>query len=275
MADEFYVKFWGVRGSVPCSGPEYTQFGGNTSCVELRCGNHVFVLDAGTGIRGLGESLKHEGITDFDLMLSHCHYDHICGLPFFSPLYSSETSMRIWTGHFEDDMTGQDMLDEFMKPPFFPVTPDVFTANIAMRDFQAGDDLKPQKNIVVKTARLNHPNGCVGYRFEYDGKAICYVTDTEHKPDQLDEQILQLISGADIFIYDAMFADDEYSQCQGHGHSTWSEGAKLSDAADVKQYVLFHHCPSHNDVFLNTLAERVQTARPGTRIAQEGLVLAL
>lgn len=273
MADEFYVKFWGVRGSLPCPGPDYAQFGGNTSCVELRYGSRLIVLDAGTGLRALSDSLNDEGITDFDLMLSHCHYDHICGLPFFQPLFSAGTSVRIWTGHFEDEMTGEEMLDGFMKPPFFPVAPDVFTADIEMRNFKAGDDLKLQDNILIKTAKLNHPNGCVGYRFEYDGKVICYVTDTEHKPDQLDQQILQLIEGADIVIYDAMFTDDEFTQCQGYGHSTWVEGAKLCDAANVKQYVLFHHCPSHDDVFLTALEEQVQAVRPGSLIAREGLVL--
>jgi len=273
MADEFYVKFWGVRGSLPCPGPDYMQFGGNTSCVELRCGSHVFVLDAGSGLRALGNDLQSEGITDFDLMLSHSHFDHICGLPFFQPLFTPGTSVRIWTGHFEDEMTGEEMLDGFMKPPFFPVTPEIFTADIQTRNFKAGDDLKLQDNISIKTARLNHPGGSVGYRFEYDGKSICYVTDTEHKPDQLDEQILQLIDGADIVIYDAMFTDDEYNQCQGYGHSTWGEGAKLCDAANVKQYVLFHHCPSHDDVFLSALDKKLQALRPGTLIAREGLVL--
>jgi phosphoribosyl 1,2-cyclic phosphodiesterase len=273
MADEFYVKFWGVRGSIPCPGLDYVHFGGNTPCVEIRCGSHVFILDAGSGIRLLGESLKEEGIADFDLMLSHSHYDHICGLPFFSPLFNTGTTMRMWIGHFEDDMTGREMLEGFMKAPFFPVPPSIFNADVEIHDFRAGENLELRENVVIRTARLNHPGGCVGYRFEYDGKAICYITDTEHRPDQPDDQILPFVNGADIVIYDAMFTEDEYTQCQGYGHSTWGAGAKLCAAAGVKQYVLFHHSPTHDDVFLKALDQEVQSLRPGSVIAREGLIL--
>jgi len=141
------------------------------------------------------------------------------------------------------------------------------------RDFEYGDALAPRKGITIRTAQLNHPNGATGYRVEHGGKSICYVTDTEHRPGELDREILRLIEGADIFIYDATYSDDEYPNYAGWGHSTWQEGVRLADEAGVGTYVVFHHDPSHDDTFMDEVAKAAKAARPGTVVAREGMVL--
>lgn len=272
-SDEFYVRFWGVRGSLPCPGKDYADFGGNTPCLEVGCGDHVMIFDAGSGIRALGHRLCKAECASLDLFFTHCHYDHICGLPFFAPLYRPGTDVRMWSGHHLDDMTTEHMVRRFMAAPFFPVGPEVFQASVAYMDFDPGDELQPNGSIRVRTTRLNHPNGCVGYRIDYAGKVVCYVSDIEHENGKIDQAVCELIDGADIVIYDAAYTTDEYESCQGFGHSTWEEGARLCDAAGADRLVTFHHCPSHSDAFMVDLESEVTRTRPGSLIAREGMIL--
>jgi phosphoribosyl 1,2-cyclic phosphodiesterase len=269
----FFVRFWGVRGSVPCPGTAYSEFGGNTPCLEIVCGEHTLIFDAGSGIRQLGGRLAGERGGRLDLFFTHCHYDHICGLPFFAPLFCSNTDLNIWSGHHQDGMTTEHMVRSFMRPPFFPVGPEVFLADVQYNDFKPGDVLAPDGGVKVITTALNHPNGCVGYRIEYGGKTICYVSDTEHEEGKTDANVLALIKDADIVIYDAAYTPEEYGKCQGFGHSTWEEGARLCDLANAGQYVIFHHCPQHDDRFMAKLADEVAAARLGSVVAREGLTL--
>ncbi len=270
---DFFVRFWGVRGSLPVPGPETLEFGGNSPCLEIRCGPHILIFDAGSGIRSLGNALCDEGIEDIDLLFSHCHYDHICGLPFFAPFFCKGRSINLWSGHLAGVMSTQEMVSAFMTEPFFPVSPDFFVADMSYKDFTAGDILMPKSGITVKTGALNHPNGCIGYRVEWNDKAICYISDTEHREGQLDQTILNLIHGADIVIYDATYTDEEYPEYRGYGHSTWQEGIRLCEQANAKQLVIFHHRPRRNDEFLRTLEHEARTMRPGTVVAREGMVL--
>ena len=160
-----------------------------------------------------------------------------------------------------------------MAAPLFPVPIDIFTCSNSYLDFCAGDILTPRPGVTLRTGRLNHPNGATGYRVEYGGRSICYITDTEHFADRLDANILELVRGADIVIYDSMFTDEEYGCRRGWGHSTWTEGAKLCAAAGVKTFVVFHHDPDHNDDFMDAIARDVALARPGSVVAREGLLL--
>jgi phosphoribosyl 1,2-cyclic phosphodiesterase len=273
IISDFFVRFWGVRGSLPCPGDSYSEFGGNTPCVEMRCGDSVLVFDAGSGIRELGKALVGERCSRLDLFFTHCHYDHICGLPFFSPLFRCNTTMGIWSGHHEDAMTTKDMVASFMRPPFFPVGPEVFKADVDYRDFSPGDVLEPDNGVRVTTTSLNHPNGCIGYRVEFGGRTICYVSDTEHEEGKTDENVLALIRDADIVIYDAAYTTEEFGCFQGWGHSTWEEGARLCDLANADQFVVFHHCPSHDDGFMGQLADDVARFRTGSLVAREGMTL--
>jgi len=276
---DFSVKFWGTRGSIACPGKAYERYGGNTSCLEVRCGGRLLIFDAGTGVRRLGHHLlsiddSEEGI-EGDLFLTHTHHDHIIGLPFFVPMFKPRNRIRLWAGHLLPDNNLHDVLCKFMAPPLFPVPPKIFAANVTYHDFIAGETLEPRPGIRLRTAPLNHPNGATGYRIEYGGKALCYVTDTEQKESGRDRNIVELVSGADVMIYDCSYTEEEYPRFKGWGHSTWQEGVRICNAAGVGRLVIFHHDPSHDDDFMDQVAEAADRARPGTMVAKEGAVLQL
>ena len=270
---DFMVRFWGVRGSIACPGPRTVRYGGNTPCVEVRCGEHLMIFDGGTGLRPLGDALATQGPIDADVYFSHTHFDHICGIPFFAPAFDENSTFRMWAGHLGPELSLCEVLQSMMRPPLFPVPIEIFKARVSFIDFRAGDALQPHPDVLVRTAPLDHPDHCTGYRIEHAGKSVCYITDTAHVPGDPNQDILGLIRGADIVIYDAMFTPEQYVARPGWGHSTWQEGARLCDEAGAGQLVLFHHDPGHDDDMLDQLQGEAAAARPGTLVAREGLVL--
>lgn len=270
---EFSVRFWGVRGSIACPGPDTVEYGGNTPCVEIRCGERALVFDAGTGLRTLGHRLTAEGFAEADLFLSHTHIDHINGFPFFCFAFNPANRLRVWAGHLLPETCVETAMRSFMCAPLFPVPVDMLQASIEFNDFGVGDALTPHDGITIRTAPLNHLDGATGYRVGYGGKAICYVTDTEHTPGRPDENILGLIANADIVIYDAMYTDDELARFKGWGHSTRQECLRLCRAAGVRTPVIFHHMPGRDDAALDGIAAAVQDEFPGAQLAREGVTL--
>jgi len=273
---DFRVRFWGVRGSIAAPGPATVRYGGNTSCIELRCGSRLIVLDAGTGLRALGGQLAAEAPLDADLFLTHTHFDHVCGLPFFKPFFQPQNRFRLWAGHLGGTYTLQQVMREFMMAPLFPVPPEIFKAAVEYRDFHAGETLAPAPGITVRSAPLNHPNGATGFRIEYAGKAVCYITDTEHVPGSPDRSVRSLIEGADAVIYDSMYTDDEYARLYvGWGHSTWQEAVRLCKPAGVKKLIAFHHDPEHDDDKLDAIGREIAAAMPGAFLAKEGMEIVI
>jgi len=273
---EFTVRFWGVRGSIPVPGASTVRYGGNTTCLEVRCGPHLIVFDAGTGLRELGRELITASPVDFDLYFTHTHWDHIAGLPFFAPAYNPKSRIRLWAGHLGPGGTLEHVLTNLMMAPLFPVPLDVFRASCSFNDYACGDVLTPQPGIVVRTGELNHPNRACGYRVEYAGGVFALITDTEHKGDDLDPNVLDLARGADLMVYDAMYSDDEYAKrFKGWGHSTWQHALRVADAAGVRTAVLFHHDPAHTDDTLDRIAVEADRVRPGTIVAREGQILTI
>ena len=275
VQSDLTIRFWGVRGSIPCPGPETVRYGGNTSCVEMRCGRRLMIFDGGSGLRPLGNALVAGGRpVDLDLFYSHTHLAHIVGLPFFAPAYSAGTRMRFWAGHLKP--AGSDIrsvLKQMMSAPLFPVPIDILAARLDFRDFTAGDTLTPHAGVKLVTAKLNHPDGATGYRVEFAGKVVAYITDTEHHAGKSDPEVLRLMDHADIAIYDSTYTDEEYPSHRHWGHSTWEEGARLAKQAHVKQLVIFHHDPGHTDEMMDQIAADAAKARPGTIVAHEGLLL--
>jgi len=280
LADGLKVRFWGVRGSIPCSGPEYVRYGGNTSCLEVMAGGRRLIFDAGTGMRKLGVELARQAPLDIDIYFTHTHLDHLGGLSFFSPLFDKRNSVRLWSGHLEAPYTLKKVVSSLMQAPIYPVTLEVFRASVEFKEFKMGDTLICGP-ISMKTGPLNHPNGATGYRIEHGGKSICYITDTEHRANQRDRNIVELCRGADIMIYDSSYTDEEYPRYRGWGHSTWQEGVRVADAAGVGTLVIFHHDPSHDDAFMDGVAREAAALRPGAApgglprvvVAHEGLTL--
>lgn len=274
MDDEaFWVKFWGVRGSAPCPGPETVRYGGNTSCVEVRCGAAVLVLDCGTGARALGRQLSEEGVEDFDILFSHTHIDHVLGLPYFRPVHDPAVKITLWAGRIEGNPGLEAVIETMMKPPLFPLPLRRLGAGLDFRHFLPGDRLEPRPGIEIATRALNHPDGATGYRIDFGGRSLCYITDTEHVPGDPDRSVLELIADADLVIYDSTFTDSEFDTRRGWGHSSWEEGVRLADAAGVEVLVAFHHDPAHDDDAMDELAGRLEQARPGSVVAREGMVL--
>ncbi len=259
---DFLVTFWGVRGTIACPMTSHMEFGGNTSCVEIRAGGHTLVLDAGTGIRLLGRHMLKRGDTAATLLLSHTHLDHISGFPFFSPLYTQGFSLRVVSCHLNGGRAER-VLARQMEGPLFPVPFRTLAGSLSFTDAMPGAALEVADGVRVRTGLLNHPYGATGYRIEYAGRSVVYLTDTEHLPGILDHNILELMAGADLVLYDSTYTDEEFTQRVGWGHSTWAEGIRLCQAAGAKRLVLFHHDPDHDDAAMTTIEAAAQAAWPG------------
>lgn len=271
MGDKpFFVRFWGVRGAMASCSSETMKYGSNTACVEMRCGDETLIFDAGSGFRLLGDALMKRGCKHMNLLFTHCHYDHISGLPFFAPFFDPDSSIDIWSGHLAGPDKTMRMMQDYMQPPFFPVGPEVFSASITTHDFEPEDTLRPVKGVTIKTCMLDHHDDCIGYRIEFDGRVICYITDTTHIPGKPDKTILRMIRNADLVIYDATYTDAEFPQFWNFGHSTWEEGARLCAAANVKHYCPFHHRPSRTDAQMDVLAREARKLFKKTSFAREG-----
>jgi phosphoribosyl 1,2-cyclic phosphodiesterase len=275
-SNDLSVTFWGVRGSIPCPGPATVRYGGNTPCLEVRAAGRLMIFDAGTGLLPLGNALAATGKpVDADWYFTHTHFDHIQGIPFFSPLYDKRNRFRLWASHLAPEMRLKDVLSNMMQAPLFPIPIEIFGADVTFSDFARMSTLEPAPGVRVRTTMLNHPNRATGYRVEVGGKSLCYVTDTEHVPGTPDENVLALIAGADLVIYDSTYTDDEFAAHVGWGHSTWQEGIRLVDRAGAKRLAIFHHDPSHDDAFMDRVAAAAAAARPGTIVAREGETIAL
>ncbi|MFD1327596.1 MBL fold metallo-hydrolase [Mycoplana ramosa] len=271
--DVLSVRFWGTRGSIPVSGAQFSRYGGNTVCVEIRCGDNVLVFDAGSGIPPAGLAMKAENVDKVDLFFSHCHYDHIIGLPYFKPLYSPDCAVNIWSGHLAGVMTTCEMVCEFMQPPWFPVDPKICRAHLGYRDFRAGDVLEPRPGVTVQTGNLNHPGGAIGYRIEWNGRSVAMITDTEHVPGTLDPEVLRLIENVDLFIYDCCYTDEEMEIFKGFGHSTWQQAIRLARAANAKAIAFIHHAPWRTDAELEQIDRLAAAEFPTSFSARDGQVL--
>lgn len=273
------VRFWGVRGSIAAAGPETAQVGGNTSCVEVRAGDGadetLIILDAGTGLRRLGESLRAPLAAH--LFLSHLHWDHIQGFPFFGPAYAPGNRIRLYAP--ERCTAGGDVraaLDAQMRAPHFPVGLDAMRAQLSFGAVAAGAVVRVGDAVAVQAAAAKHPNGCLAYRVDAGGRSVVYATDTEHDASgRIDRALLELARGADVLIYDAQYTSDEYAAKRGWGHSTAEEGARLAEAAGVGQLVLYHHDPTHDDWQVARIEAATRARFPATVAAREGLVLTL
>ena len=277
MSDDFTIRFWGVRGSIACGGEEYSKYGGNTSCLEVRCGEHVLIFDGGTGIRPLGDKLLKEGAIVSAIYLTHTHFDHICGLPFFSPFFNPKNKFDIWSGHLSWPLTTRDAVATLMSAPVLPIEPDIFRADVKFRDFHAGDTLDHLPGVSLRTIPLHHPNGASGYRIEYGGRSACYLTDLEHASDTPDPALVAFVKDADILIYDSSYTPEEYPAKIGFGHSTWKAGLGIARAAGVRLFVPFHHDPAHpDDVMARIEGDAVKAgtaAGVATLAAREGMTL--
>jgi phosphoribosyl 1,2-cyclic phosphodiesterase len=274
IAGAITLRIWGARGSLPTPGPSTVRYGGNTLCIEMWCGPHLLILDGGSGARELGREMAASGQpVDADILLSHTHLDHICGLPFFAPMFDPKARLRFWGGHLAPPDGIAEALLRGWQAPLMPDMDAAFRANLTFRNFVPGDTLPLHPGLKVTTVALNHPGNAIGYRIEWAGSSVCYITDTEHPAQGLDQSLVHFVAGTDILIYDASYTDEEYRTRVGWGHSTWRVGADLADAAGVGRLVLFHHDPGHDDAMMDGIARAIEARRPGSLVAMEGMRL--
>jgi|SRR5665213_1632081 len=264
------LKFWGVRGSVPTPSSQNMGYGGNTSCLELRLpGGEVLVIDGGTGVRSLGVKLAQEAMGkpfDLHLFLTHFHWDHIQGLPFFLPLYAAENTVTFYSMKKPEET--REILEGQMNSPYFPVD---FRFLPAKRNFvEVVGKTFTFGQTEVTSMPLNHPQGCHGYIFKHNGRKLVFASDLEHGDPAFDQILLDAAQDADVLIFDAQFTPEEYPRHRGWGHSTWQHATQVARQTGAKTLILFHHDPSHTDEMMDKILLKAREEFPQTFLAAEG-----
>lgn len=301
------IKFWGVRGTVPAPGPNTVRTGGNTSCLEVDTGEaEVIIIDAGTGIRALGLDLVQRTPPPLNLilLLSHTHWDHIQGLPFFAPARRPGTLIRI-LGDGPQNAAGSpgqarqpealipdtapqttaggssqagslaQRLDIQMSQAFFPLTQDQLAADLQFGTLPVDRPTALGARTTVEARRLSHPNGVLGFRIEAGDKVLAYASDVSHPTGGLDADIVALARDADLLIHDAHFSPEELVTHDDWGHSSWLEACQAATTADVGRLALFHHHPDRTDDEVDAIEADAQAIFPAAFAAREGMGIQL
>jgi phosphoribosyl 1,2-cyclic phosphodiesterase len=270
------IRFWGVRGSTPTPQIENMRYGGNTPCVEVRINDHIYIFDCGTGFRNLGKSL----IAEFSstpiyahVFLSHFHWDHIQGIPFFQPLYDNPDNYFFF--HSSSRARGlQRAIEDQMADPYFPVDMTEMAAHCNFYDIE--EERVAFDDCTVQSMWLNHPQGCLGFRLETDNHVFVYATDTEPGHPVYDRNVRKLAEGADVLVYDSQYLPDEYqAKHRGWGHSHWREAIDVTTASGAKELVLFHHDPDRDDSCVDAIVKLAAAHHPCVRAAREGDIIKL
>lgn len=271
------VKFWGVRGSTPTPERRNSRYGGNTPCIEIRLANGtLIVLDCGSGLRGLGKSLLREfGERPIHayVFLTHFHWDHIQGIPFFLPLYR-KGNVFLFHSVLRKGLELRGAVEGQMVNPYFPVDMSVMGST---RHFYDLDEHPINLNgAVISSAPLNHPGECVAYRVDADGASFVLATDTEPGSAFHDHSVRELSKGADVLVYDSQYTPEQLmGEKKGWGHSSWLEGTRIAQEAGAKRVILFHHDPDHDDLFVDGLVEKSRQEFAQSSGAAEGMVIEL
>jgi phosphoribosyl 1,2-cyclic phosphodiesterase len=267
------VTFWGVRGSIPACGVEYTQFGGHTSCVQVQVDGQNIIFDMGTGAQDLGHHLLDQapgtGILPLHILLSHYHLDHVNGLPFFDPLYQARSSIAFYgMGPVEQRLTG------FMGPPYFPVK---IQDTLSAKSFHKVVPKHPfwiTPKVKVTCHPVAHPGGCMAYRIDLIDKAcsIIYLTDYEHDTERASvcEELAEFCKDVSLLIYDANYDQQQLSVCKGFGHSTWQAGVELALGSNAQQVAFFHHGQRCSDDLIHAREAIAKQAFPASFFARQG-----
>lgn len=258
-----YLKFWGTRGSNPVAGMEYVQFGGNTPSLEVRSGKDLLIIDAGSGIRGLGQKLGTESHTDLNILISHTHWDHLLGFPFFLPLYQPKRKINIYSPVGFEKST-KELFTDMLAYAYFPVALNDIQSNLSFEDLRDSQVLN-FGSIKVTTHYAFHPGSTLCFKLELGGKKIGYVTDNEFllgcqlQPSEIEKQeslftpylsLINFLKDCDILIHEAQYTPEEYLTREGWGHSSVYNSCMLMKKANIKHWIVVHHDPRHTDAML-------------------------
>ncbi len=282
------VTFWGVRGSTPTVERDSWRYGGNTSCVELTtAGGGRFIFDCGTGLRMLGNHLRAvngrwtkwrgDGGIEAHVLVTHYHWDHIQGIPFFHPFFEPQNRFHFYS--FESKYLGRNSLRQVLEAqlakPYFPVDVGTMAATRTFREITGGDQWDIEETH-IRTVFLNHPQGCLGYRLDTPTGSVVYATDNEPGAPEFDDNLRQLAQGANVLIYDAQYSPEQLASTRkGWGHSCWLEGVKIACETKVKNLVLFHHDPDSSSTTVDGFLSAARQEFPATWAAMEGMSISL
>jgi phosphoribosyl 1,2-cyclic phosphodiesterase len=277
------VTFWGVRGSTPCSCDANRRYGGNTACVSLEVpGEEPIVLDLGTGLRLWGETQPQDGSFRAAALVTHLHWDHVQGLPFFVPALKAGSRFDIY-GPSDHGMSLAEAFDEFMRPPFFPVRVRDLLGEIVFHDL--GEDDLAIGNAKVRARLVPHTGATNGYRIDWDGVSVAYISDHQSpasddgdgEGDSIAESVLELCDGVDLLIHDAQYWPDEWTGKRDWGHCTGDYAARVARASGAHRLALFHHDPAHDDAEVDRMLGHVGAIAQVDEViaAAEGLTIAL
>ncbi len=249
------ITRWGARGSIPISGKEYLKYGGDTTCIEIRTkDDDLIIIDAGTGMRKLGNKLLASNKQTIHLLFTHAHWDHLMGFPFFKPIYMKGTRISMYGCPYAQNSV-KDILSKSMAAPYFPVDfgqlqAEITSHGVCEETFSVG-------SIQIRPIQLNHPNRGMGYRFTEDGKSFVFLTDNEltlsHDGGEAYEDYVRFSAGADLLIHDAEYTEKQYTVTKGWGHSVYTDALRLAMDAQVGQFGLFHHNQERTDEELDRM----------------------
>ncbi len=270
------VRFWGVRGSIAVSDPRFIRTGGNTACVEIQAAGERLILDGGTGLSALGQSVGHRPL-DATLLFTHVHWDHIQGVPFFGPAFHPQSRLTLG-GATTAAGTLEDALRAQMCPPQFPITLEALNAQLDFLALEPGVPFRRGPFLILPEVG-HHPDGVLSYRVEAEGRSVVFATDVEHAGAPADT-MLTLAAGADLLIHDAQFTCAEYAgehgpSREGWGHATWREAVQVAQEAGARRLALFHHDPTRDDDALAVVEHQAQREFSASFAAREGAWITL
>lgn len=268
------LTFRGVRGSMPVSGLETVRYGGNTMCIDIPAGDTARLLvDGGTGITGLFQDGSCNGVTEYHIFLTHYHWDHIQGLPFFRPLFDPDNSFTFY-GHSWNGMNPREAIEGALRPPWFPVS---IESTAAQKRYVTIDTTELDiGGLKIAAASLRHPQGVTAYRLTGPTRSLVIATDCERGDPDADAALQSLAEGVDVLVHDAQYSPDEYeTRYEGWGHSTWAQAAQAAWEADARKLVLVSHDPARTDNDIDGIVAAARKLFPETTAAFEGMQIAL
>lgn len=274
------IRFWGVRGTIPAPGPDTVRLGGNTACLDvLTSDKQLIVIDAGSGIRRLGIALAEEYPNRIvgTVLVSHTHWDHIQGFPFFAPLIGPQSRQNrfVIVGQKRVGRQLENVLAGQIIEPYLPFAFKELAADIHVKEVSGGETVVIGDDTIIRVAELRHPGGCLGFRIENNGRVFTYCTDSSHEEGHLTENVLELAQGADLLVHDAQYSLEQRDEFPEYGHSSWLEAVKVARKANVGCLALFHYDPNASDDYMESVLLKAREIFPHTILSQEGLELNL